>query len=161
MRVYSTCMHMECMCVSLYERIHTHMCLMYVLDSLLVTANILQVIKEYKVVKDTIPSEPSIMHWKQPDFCALHHFICSQLGWEKEYVSQKILGLMTQWVIRQYIHSQQTRIKHITDIQPLRILKHRVNGGVHMSEVEWTSLSGKNAAVSKIAYYMSLYHRCN
>jgi len=135
------------MCVSLYAcihaYIHVYVCTIFSGNSLLVTANILQVIKEYKVVKDTIPSEPSIMHWKQPDFCALHHFICSQLGWEKEYVSQKILGLMTQWVIRQYIHSQKTRIKHITDIQPLGILKHRVNGGVHMSEVEWTSLSGK------------------
>jgi len=103
----------------------------------------IQVIEEFKVVKDTIPSEPSLLHWKQPDFCALHHYISSQLGWEKEYVSQKILRLMTQWVIRQYLHSEETGIKHITDIQPLRILKQRINSGMHMSEVEWTGLSGE------------------
>ena len=134
-----------CVCLyacTVYARAHVCVCLCteFIYCSFRVSGLIcssIQVIQEFKVIKDSLPSEPSVVSWKQPDFPALHHFMCSQLTWERDYVNKKMSVLMTQWAIRQHLRAQQAGTKCSTDIKPLRILKHRISSGVHLSEVEW------------------------
>ena len=94
------------------------------------------------MIKDKIPTT-SIL-WNKPDYHLLIQFICKHLTWQEEYAKEKLIVLLTQWVIRQQqlLHQPGTSIAvKDDDLQPLRILKRRISNGVPILEVEWNMLS--------------------
>ena len=94
------------------------------------------------MVKDKVPTT-SIL-WNKPDYYLLMQFICKQLTWQEEYAREKIVVLVTQWVIRQQQSLNQVGVgvsSKDDDLQPLRILKRRVSNGVPILEVEWSMMS--------------------
>ena len=94
------------------------------------------------MIKDKIPTT-SIL-WNKPDYHLLMQFICKQLTWQEEYAREKLIMLLTQWVIRQQqlLHRPGVGVAvKDDDLQPLRILKRRISSGVPILEVEWNMLS--------------------
>lgn len=71
-------------------------------------------------------------------------FICKQLTWQEEYAREKVVVLLTQWVIRQQQLLYQKKVGVAlkdNDFHPLRILKRRISNGVPILEVEWSGMS--------------------
>jgi len=95
------------------------------------------------VVKDKLPTSGIL--WNKPDYHLLMQFICKQLIWQEDYAREKIVVLLTQWMIRQQQILHQTGIGVAlkdNDLHPLRILKRRIFNGVPILEVEWSGITG-------------------
>ena len=111
------------------------------------------------MVKDKLPTSDIL--WNKPDYHLLMQFICKRLVWREEYVREKIVVLLTQWVIRQQQLLHQTGIGVAlkdNDLQPLRILKRRINNGVPILEIEWSGITGTYVMLG--IYMCSTHDQC-
>ncbi|XP_014770736.2 flap endonuclease 1, partial [Octopus bimaculoides] len=99
-----------------------------------------QIIEEFLVSKDVLPKND--LQWKSPDMKKFENFVAVNLEWPKDYAVQKILPLLTRWIMLETVSLVTTKTRELY-LTPVKILKNRVCKGVQSVEMEW-KISGSD-----------------
>ncbi|XP_036365911.1 uncharacterized protein LOC115220307 isoform X1 [Octopus sinensis] len=99
-----------------------------------------QIIEEFLVSKDVLPKNN--LQWKSPNMKKFENFMAVNLEWPKDYAVQKVLPLLTRWIMLEIVGLVTTKTRGLY-LTPVKILKNRVCKGVQSVEVEW-KISGSS-----------------
>ena len=76
----------------------------------------------------------SVPPWKMPSVKTFVSIATKKLKWEPQYAAEKVLPLLSRWII---IHGKSVHQGTDLPVVPLSVLKKRVKRGCPMYEVEW------------------------
>ncbi|GAB1605099.1 hypothetical protein Ahia01_000791700 [Argonauta hians] len=93
-----------------------------------------QIIQEFLVSKDVLPKKN--LQWKSPNMKKFENFVVAKMDWEKGYAVQRVLPLVTRWIMLEKLGLVNTK-PYGLHLTPVKILKNRVCKGVASVEVEW------------------------
>ncbi|XP_038174635.1 flap endonuclease GEN homolog 1 [Arvicola amphibius] len=89
-----------------------------------------EVIQEFLLDKDKMLKPLS---YQRPDLLLFQRFTAQKMEWPSHYACEKLLVLLTRYDMTE----RKLGRKNSSQLQPIRVVKHRIRNGVRCLEIEW------------------------